>query len=71
MSLTEKIVCVADYIEINRTEAPNLKEIREMAFNNIDDAVRKILIDTLDYLSKGSRPVDPTTKETYDFYGKP
>ncbi len=71
MSLTEKIVFVADYIEINRTEAPNLKEIREMAFHDIDDAVRKILIDTLDYLSKGSRPVDPTTKETYDFYGKP
>ena len=41
-----------------------------MAFKDIDDAVRKILTDTLEYLSKGSRPVDPTTKETYDFYGK-
>ncbi len=70
MSLTEKIIFIADYIEINRTEAPNLTDIREMAFTDIDKAVKKVLIDTLDYLSKGDRPVDPTTKETYDFYAK-
>ena len=70
MSLSEKIIFTADYIEINRDEAPNLEEIREMAFTDIDKAVKKILIDTLDYLSKGARPVDPTTKETYDYYAE-
>ncbi len=70
MTLTEKIIFVADYIEPDRSEAPNLTDIREMAFNDIDDAVRKILSDTLNYLSKGSRAVDPATKETYDFYEK-
>ena len=70
MSLTEKIIFIADYIEMNRTEAPNLTDIREMAFTDIDLAVKKVLTDTLFYLSKGDRPVDPTTKETYDFYAK-
>ena len=70
MSLTEKIIFTADYIELNRNEAPNLTDIRELAFTDIDMAVKKILIDTLDYLSKGSRPVDPATKETYDYYAK-
>jgi len=68
MSLVEKIIFTADYIEINRKEAPNLTEIRELAFTDIDGAVRKILNDTLKYLSKGDRPVDPATKETYEFY---
>lgn len=70
MSLIEKIIFIADYIEPGRDEAPNLTDIREMAFKDIDEAVKMVLIDTLDYLSKGDRPVDPTTKETYDFYAK-
>ncbi len=71
MSLTEKIIYIADYIEINRKEAPDLTDVREMAFTDIDSAIRKVLSDTLKYLSEGDRLVDPTTKETYDFYGKP
>lgn len=68
MSLVEKIIFTADYIEINRKEAPFLTEIREMAFTDIDKAVKKILHDTLEYLTKGDRPVDPTTRETYEYY---
>lgn len=70
MSVTEKIIFVSDYIEINRNMAPNLPEIRETAFKNLNEAVRMILRDTLVYLSKGERPVDPATKETYEFYGE-
>ncbi len=68
MSMIEKIVFTADYIEMNRKEAPDLPEIREMAFKDLDSAVLKILSDTCEYLRKGDRPVDPATKESYNYY---
>lgn len=67
MSLLEKIVYVADYIEPKREKAPNLKEVRQLAFINLDQALLKILEDTLGYLGD-SEDVDTMTKATYDFY---
>lgn len=49
MNLLEKIVYVADYIEPRRDKAPNLKEIRKLAFMDLDLALLKILEDTLGY----------------------
>lgn len=68
MSLLEKIIFVADYIEPGRKKAPNLAEIREMAFINLDGAVVKILKDTLDYLKSTPGEIDPMTQKTYDYY---
>ncbi len=68
MSVIEKIIFTADYIEMNRKEAPNLPEIRELAFKDLDLAVKKILFDTYEYLLKGDRPIDPATKESYEYY---
>ncbi|SKB70842.1 putative HD superfamily hydrolase of NAD metabolism [Lachnospiraceae bacterium] len=68
MSIIEKIIFTADYIELHRDQAPNLPEIRHMAFTDLDDAVLKILSDTLVFLNSKDRPVDPMTKETYDYY---
>lgn len=70
MSMLEKIIFVADYIEPNRTQAPNLTMIREIAFQNIDLAVEKILKDTLDYLSSSNDEIDPMTEKTYQYYIK-
>ncbi|MCD8250273.1 MAG: bis(5'-nucleosyl)-tetraphosphatase (symmetrical) YqeK [Lachnospiraceae bacterium] len=67
MTLLEKIVYVADYIEPKREKAPNLKEIRQLAFVDLDRALLKILEDTLGYLGD-SADVDPMTKATWDFY---
>ena len=50
MTLLDKIVYIADYIEPKRDKAPNLAVIRQMAFTNLDDALLKILTDTLGYL---------------------
>lgn len=68
MSMLEKIVFVADYIEPNRKHAPNLAEIRELAFIDIDRALVMILHDTLEYLESTAGEIDPMTRKTYEYY---
>lgn len=70
MSLLEKIVFVADYIEPGRKQAPNLEEIRGLAFQNLDRALLRILEDTLEYLDSGSGEVDPMTRTTWEYYSR-
>lgn len=69
MSLLEKIIFISDYIEPGRKQAENLPEIRKLAFINLDQALVKILGDTLAYL-KNSRDgeIDPMTEKTYLYY---
>ncbi len=68
MSTLEKIVFIADYIEPGRTHAPNLAEIRKLAFVDLDKAFLRILEDTLDYLNDTGGDIDPMTEETWKFY---
>lgn len=68
MTLIEKIVFIADYIEPARDKAKNLSEIRKIAFEDIDEAMYMILRDTLEYLKTGEGELDPTTEEAYKYY---
>lgn len=68
MTLLDKIVFVADYIEPGRDKAKNLKEIRKMAFEDIDMAVYMILRDTLEYLSSKPGKIDDMTQKAYEYY---
>lgn len=68
MTWLEKIVFVADYIEPNRNQAPNLDAIRKLAFQNLDKALLWILKDTLDYLNAGKMEIDRMTQKTYEYY---
>lgn len=68
MSLLEKIVYVADYIEPGRRELPNMAEIRRLAFENIDECIYQILQDSLNYLNTRNITVDPMTEKTYLYY---
>lgn len=68
MTLLEKIVFLADYIEPMRWKASNLEEIRRMAFQDLDRAVYMTLRDTLHYLEKGTGEVDEMTRTAYDYY---
>ena len=68
MSLLEKIIFVADYIEPGRDKAANLSEIRQMAFVDLDDTLLRILRDTLKYLESTGEETDPMTRRTYDYY---
>lgn len=67
MTMLEKIVFVADYIEPGRNSAPNLAYLRKLSFEDIDRAVYEILRQTLDYL-KGKKDIDPESEITYKYY---
>ena len=68
MNTLDMILFVADYIEPGRDKAQNLSEIREMAFQNLELTVEKILSDTLHYLNEKSGGIDPMTEITYEYY---
>ncbi len=68
MTMLDKIVYIADYIEPKRDKAPNLHEIRQLAFLDLDKALLRILEDTLGYLGDSTDHIDSMTKKTYDFY---
>ena len=69
MSLLEKIIFVADYIEPGRTKQKNLDIRRKLAYEDIDGTVYMILSDTLEYLDKTkSEGIDSHTVEAYEFY---
>lgn len=68
MSDLEKIVFIADYIEPNRKNAPNLAEIRKLSFEDLNLAMVRILGDTLQYLESTEGEIDPMTRRTYEYY---
>lgn len=70
MSLLEKIIFVADYIEPGRKQAPHLDEIRRLAFQNLDRALLRILEDTIIYLQNFPEDIDPMTEKTLEYYRK-
>ncbi len=63
MSLLEKIIYVADYIEPNRN-FPAVEHLRQLAFADLDEAVRQGLELTITMLKKQGTPVSPTGEET-------
>ena len=70
MTLLEKIIYIADYIEPNRRIIPGLKEIRSIVFQDIDQAVYLSAKNTVRYLDDGGKAVDPMTVSTCDYYKK-
>ncbi|MDE6911856.1 MAG: bis(5'-nucleosyl)-tetraphosphatase (symmetrical) YqeK [Lachnospiraceae bacterium] len=68
MSLLEKIIFIADYIEPSRNPIPELDVIRQLAFIDIDKAMEKILSNTLKFLEEKGNPMDKMTQITYDSY---
>ena len=68
MSLLEKIIFVADYMEPGRRQAPRLEQVRRTAFMDLDQAVLMILEDTLKYLQDSCSVIDQSTQETYQYY---
>lgn len=68
MSQLDKIIFIADYIEPMRSKAPNLTDVRRLAFEDIDLALFKILSDTLAYLRNSSKHIDSLTRLTYEYY---
>ena len=68
MTLLEKIIFIADYLEPHRCEAEDLPIVRKQVFVDIDSALRTILSDTLVFLEKSGNEIDPMTVKTYEYY---
>jgi nicotinate-nucleotide adenylyltransferase len=65
MTLLEKIIYVADYIEPNRT-LPYVEQLRHLAYTDLDAAVRLGLEKTLEHLATQADEVSPATKAALD-----
>ena len=74
MTMLEKIVFIADYIEPMRREIPGLLEIRSLVFKDIDKAVYLALRNTLHYLKNSvstkeqQGEIDEMTVKAYKYY---
>lgn len=70
MTLFDKIIYLADFIEANRDVASDLDAVRKLSFVDIDAALYRVLSDMLPYLTEIGTPIDDTTRQTYEFYDK-
>ena len=68
MTLLDKIIYIADYIEAGRKPLPNMEEVRKLAFCDLDACLYRILKDSLVYLESKGNVVDPMTEKTYLYY---
>lgn len=67
MSLLDKIIYVADYIEPGRN-FPGVKEARELAITDLDEAVAYETKHTLLHLVEKEQKIYPKTIETYNYW---
>ncbi|WP_240371189.1 bis(5'-nucleosyl)-tetraphosphatase (symmetrical) YqeK [Anoxybacteroides rupiense] len=65
MTLLDKIVYVADYIEPGRIFS-GVDEVRELALKDLDQALIRALQNTIQFLLKKNQPIYPDTIYTYN-----
>lgn len=68
MSLLDKIIFVADYIEPNRKPFPELEEARRLAYMDLDLAMKWILENTISYVKEKKRVLHPLSVEALEYY---
>ena len=66
MSLLEKIIYVADYMEPNR-DFPGVEDLRKLAFSDLDAALKLGLEMTLEHLKRQGAEVSPGSREALAF----
>ena len=69
MNLLEKIIYVADYMEPNR-DFPGVEKLRELAFSDIDAALKLGLEMTLEHLKRQGAEVSPASREALAWFEK-
>ena len=68
MSLLEKIIYLADYIEVRRGSRGELDEIRRIAFSNLDKAIYMSLRATIEYVEEKGQSLCTESVEAYRYY---
>lgn len=66
MSLMQKIIFAADYIEDGRDFA-GIKEIRAAVYDNLDRGITLILENTISYLKANGQEIAPVTLKAYEY----
>ena len=69
MSLLEKIIYVADYMEPNRN-FPGVEKLRELAFTDIDAALKLGLEMTLEHLNRQGAEVSPASRDALNWFNQ-
>ena len=69
MNTLEKIIYVADYMEPNR-DFPGVARLRELAFSDIDAALKLGLEMTLEHLKRQGAEVSPASREALEWFHK-
>lgn len=67
MSLTEKIIFIADYIEKGRN-FPGVENLRKLAGENLDQAVLTALSGTIKHLESLNKPVAAVSRSAMEYY---
>ena len=62
MTLLEKIIWLADYIEPTRT-MPGVKKVRRLAYEDLDDALRLAMRNSLDHMAERKKSPHPASLE--------
>lgn len=68
MTLFEKIIYIADYIEPTRQYFDGLETARYLAYEDIDKAMFYILKNTIEFNEKKGRLIHNLSKEAYEYY---
>ena len=67
MSLLEKIIYLADYIEPNRT-IPGVEELRRLCYADLDAAMKLGLQMTLEHLNRQGAEVSPASQQALEWF---
>lgn len=81
MSPLEQVIYISDYIEPGRKHMKrsaaiedeymqNLAAARKLAYQDLNEALCRILQDTLNHLAQKGGKIDPMTRKTYEYYKK-
>ncbi|MBQ8030412.1 MAG: bis(5'-nucleosyl)-tetraphosphatase (symmetrical) YqeK [Butyrivibrio sp.] len=68
MSLLEKIIYIADFIEPNRKPLEDMDTIRKEAYSDIDRCLAHILHNSVIYLNTIGKEIDDATMIAYEYY---
>ena len=69
MNLLEKIIYVADFMDPNR-DIPGVEKLRELAFTDIDAALKLGLEMTLEHLKRQGAEVSPASRDALAWFDK-
>ena len=70
MTLLEKIIYIADYIEPNRKKFDGLETARKLAYEDLDKAMKYILESTIEYVKERNRNLHPYSIKALEYYSK-